>query len=150
MAGDEHQAQQVVGHPLALDHRVEVGLATEDGTLLLLARLMTEQLELALEPLAPADPVDGLVPRGRHEPGTGVRRDARLRPLPERGDEGVLREFLGQADVIHQPGQAGDDPGRLEPPDRVYGAVYLGNRHQPHQSITGSRPAIGAADYSGP
>ena len=57
--------------------------------------------------------------RGGHEPGARVVRDARLRPLLERGDQRVLRELFGQADVAHDPRQAGDEPGRLDPPDRV-------------------------------
>jgi hypothetical protein len=43
-------------------------------------------------------------------PGAGVGRDALGGPLFQRSDQGVLRQFLGQADVPDQPGQAGDDP----------------------------------------
>jgi hypothetical protein len=39
--------------------------------------------------------------RGSHEPGTWVIGDARFRPLPESGDQGILSEFLGEADVPH-------------------------------------------------
>ena len=49
--------------------------------------------------------------RRGHEPGARVVRDARLRPLLERGDERVLREILGQADVAHDAREAGDEPG---------------------------------------
>ena len=42
----------------------------------------------------------------------GLSRNARLRPLLERGDERVLREVLGQADVAHDPREAGDEPAR--------------------------------------
>ena len=54
--------------------------------------------------------VDRAVLRGGHEPGARVVRDARLRPLLERGDERVLRELLGEADVAHDPREAGDEP----------------------------------------
>ena len=59
----------------------------------------------------------------------GLSRDARLRPLLERGDERVLRELLGQADVAHDPREAGDEPRRLDSPDRVDRAVRVGSRH---------------------
>ena len=50
-------------------------------------------------------------------PGLSGTPDSR--PLLERGDQRVLRQLLGQADVAHQPGEAGDEPARLDPPDRV-------------------------------
>ncbi len=59
----------------------------------------------------------------------GLVGDARLRPLLERGDQGVLRQLLGQADVAHHAGQAGDEPGRLDAPDRLDGAMGIGSRH---------------------
>ncbi len=73
--------------------------------------------------------VDRAMLRGGHEPGARVVRDARLRPLLERGDERVLREILGQADVAHDPRETGDEPGRLDPPDRVDRAMRIGCRH---------------------
>jgi hypothetical protein len=54
----------------------KIGRPVEDGALLLLGELVTELLQLAGEPFVPADPVDGLVPRGGHEPGTRVGRNA--------------------------------------------------------------------------
>jgi hypothetical protein len=33
-------------------------------------------------------------------------RDARLGPLLESADEGILRQFLGQTDVAYNPGRA--------------------------------------------
>ena len=74
-----------------------------DGQLLLRLELAAELLVLALEQLAAAQPVDGAVLRGGHQPGARVVRDARLRPLLERGDERVLRQLLGEADVAHDP-----------------------------------------------
>ena len=73
--------------------------------------------------------IDGAMLRGGHEPGARVVRDARLRPLLERGDEGVLREFLGKTDVAHDPRETGDEPGRLDPPDCVDRAMCIGSRH---------------------
>ena len=56
-----------------------------------------------------AAPVDGPALGGGREPGTGVARDARLRPLLQRLDEGILRQFLGQTDVADQPHERGDE-----------------------------------------
>src|SRR4051794_19493085 len=67
--------------------------------------------------------------RGGHEPGARVVRNARLRPLLERGDESILGKILGKTDVAHDPRQTGDEPGRLDPPDRVDRAMGIGSRH---------------------
>jgi hypothetical protein len=37
----------------------------------------------------------------------------------ERRDKRVLRKVFGQPDVAHDAGQAGDQPGGFDPPDRV-------------------------------
>ena len=59
----------------------------------------------------------------------GLSGHARLRPLLERGDQGVLGQLLGQADIAHDPRETGDEPGRLDPPDRVDRAMGIGSRH---------------------
>src|SRR5664279_1565863 len=65
--------------------------------------------------------------RDGHQPGAWVLRYARVRPLLQRGDEGVRREVFGQPDVAHDPGDPGDHPGRLDPPDRVdHVRTYVG------------------------
>jgi len=38
-------------------------------------------------------------------------RHAQLRPLLERGDEGILCELFGNTDVANDPRQTGDEPG---------------------------------------
>jgi hypothetical protein len=107
MAGDEHQPQQViVDLPLA-QHVVEL----RRDTVLPGFQLAAEQAQLAAEPFVPPDPVDGSVLSGEHEPGAGVGRNALGGPLFQRGDQGILGQFLGQADVPDQPGQACGDPG---------------------------------------
>jgi hypothetical protein len=58
----------------------------------------------------------------RHEPTAWVPGDARNRPLLERGYKGVLCELFGDANVTDDAGEAGDNPGGLNPPhgiDRV-------------------------------
>src|SRR6266576_3269481 len=68
--------------------------------------------------------------RGGHKPGTRVVRDARLRPLLERGDQSVLRELFGQTHITHDPRETSNDPRGLDPPDRVDRAMRMGSRHR--------------------
>ena len=124
MAGGEHEAQQVVAD-VVVERGVEVGPRPP-------ARLRARgraPRACARASLFAAQPVDRAVLGGGHEPGARVVRDARLRPLLERGDERVLRQLLGQADVAHDAREAGDQPGRLDPPDRVDRAMGVGSRH---------------------
>src|SRR2546428_8161729 len=93
------------------------------GTFLLRLELAPELPVLALEELVAAPEVDRPMLRRGHKPRAWVVRDARLRPLLERGDESVLRELFGQTDVAHDPRETGDDPGRLDPPDRLDGSI---------------------------
>src|SRR5207253_10224423 len=120
---DEHEAQEVVAD-LIIDRSVEVGR----GALLQVLELVTKLLMLALDQLVAAQTIDRSMLRGGHEPGARIVRDARLRPPLERGEERVLREILGNTDVAHHPRETGDEPGRLDPPDRVDRAMRIGSR----------------------
>ena len=73
--------------------------------------------------LVPADAVDGAVLRRRHQPGAGILRHTVFGPLLERGHQRVLRQLLGDADVAHETREPRDQPRRLDPPDRVDGAM---------------------------
>ena len=99
MAGDEDEPEQVVA-----DASVRSSIAaSRSGTAVLLRlELVAELLVLAIEPLAAAPVVDRPVLGRGHEPGARVARNARSRPLLERGDERVLRQVLGQADVARR------------------------------------------------
>ncbi len=121
MAGDEEQAQQVVSHRV-----VESGV--EVGRRLALDEVAAELVVLAVEHGAAAQHVDGAVLGRLHQPGAGVVGDARLRPALEGGDERVLRQLLGEADVAHHAHQAGDDARRLDAPHTVDGAVDVARR----------------------
>src|SRR5437588_261380 len=100
----------------------------------------------AFEKFVPAKVIDRAMLRGGHEPGAWVIRDARLGPLFERGNESVLRELLGKADVAHNARQPGDDPGRLDSPDRVNRAMCVGSRHgYPSHHLQSARASPGAA-----
>ena len=127
MAGDEDEAQEIVAD-LVVERRVEVGLR---GRL----ELPAELLVLAGEERRPAELVDRPVLGRGHQPGSRTLRDARPRPPLERGDEGVLGQVLGQADVPHEPREAGDQPGRLDPPDRLDRAMGVGG-----QPVSAPRP----------
>src|ERR1700739_411849 len=99
---------------------------------------------LAFENFIPTKVVDGAVLRGSHQPSAGIVRDARLRPTLERRDESILRKFFGHAHVADNASEAGDQPGRLNPPDRIDRGMCHGGRHahpSPHlQIVRASRP----------
>ena len=60
-----------------------------------------------------------------HKPGTRILGNARVRPLLERGNEGVLGEFFRDPDVAYDSSQPGNDAGRLDPPDNINGAMRI-------------------------
>jgi hypothetical protein len=101
-----------------------------------------EFLVLALQQLAAAQPVDGAVLGGGHQPRARIVRHAGLGPAFERGDQRVLGEFLGQADVAHHARQPGDEPGRFDAPDRFDGAMDVGRRHGERSDHRTPRDAI--------
>ena len=94
---------------------------------------------VAVRPAVAPKEIDRAILRGGHEPGARVVRNARLRPLLERGDEDVLRELLGQADVALDPRDAGDEARGLDAKDRadrgvdqgVDRGICLGGLHGP-------------------
>ena len=106
---------------------------------------MAQLLLFALQPLTAAKQIDGAVFRRAHEPGPGLLRDARLRPLLQCGDQGVLGELFGKADVAHDARQPGDQPGGLDPPDGIdgpmcvcdYGFVACARRRSPCSRSSG-------------
>jgi len=95
------------------------------------------------EPL-PAEEVDRPPPRGGHEPGTRVVGDAVDWPPLQRGDQGVLRQVLGQGQVAHHPGERGDETGGLDPPDRLDRSARRGHALLPTGRMTASSSAAGA------
>src|SRR2546425_4859219 len=87
-----------------------------------------ELFVLALKRLAAPDQVDRAMFRGPHQPGAGPLRHARGGPLLERGNECVLGELLSRPDVADEASQPGDEPGRLDPPDRFDRAMRFTGR----------------------
>jgi hypothetical protein len=47
--------------------------------------------------------------------------------LLECGDEGVLSELLSRPDIADEASQPGDEPGRLDTPDRFNRAMRFGD-----------------------
>jgi hypothetical protein len=117
MAGGEHQPQHVVLYRLRQLELVGWWQPT------------AEQLDLAGKRDVPADLVDRPALGHGHQPGARPVGDAGGRPLLEGSHQRVLGQVLGPPDVVDQPGEACDEAGRLDPPDRLDGAVGGGTRH---------------------
>jgi hypothetical protein len=96
MAGDEDETQEVV-----TDGIVQRGVEVRDRGLVLRLQLVAELPFLALVQRAAAQLVDRAVLGGRHEPRARLLGDPGFRPPLQRGDQGVLRQVLGQSDVAH-------------------------------------------------
>src|SRR6266571_2292514 len=114
VAGDEDEAEQVIADVVV--HLVDVRLAGRLGLRFHVTAYLPQLLVVAG---AAPDQVDGAMLRGRHQPGAGPVRDTLDGPLLQRDHQGVLREFLRRADVAGDAGQAGDEAGRFDSPDRL-------------------------------
>jgi len=146
MTSSEYQAQEVVADVI-VDRVVEIRHLRPS------LKLVCELFVLARQHLVSAQVIERAMLGSGHEPGARVMRHARLRPLLERGHEGILREFFGHADVANDARQTGNEPGRLDPPDRFDHAMYIGSRHcyrshhlprrdrKPRRATIVSRPA---------
>ncbi len=84
MAGGEDEAQEIVVERVVDRGRKVLALGQAQ------LRVSAELRGLALVDLGAANPVDGAMLGGRHEPGARVVRDTRLGPLLEGGDERLL------------------------------------------------------------
>ena len=84
---------------------------------------------LGFRHLGAAQTVERAVARSRGQPRTGLVRHAGPGPGFHRRHQRVLRQLLRQPDVTHHAGEAGDDPGRFDAPDRFDGAVGVGGTH---------------------
>src|SRR2546426_1586511 len=119
VARHEHEAEEIVPEGV-LSRRVRAALISRDAA--------SELLVLAVECRAPSDQIGRSMPRSRHEPGTWFLRYACGGPLFECCDERVLCELLSRADVTDEPSQPGDEPGRLDSPDRFDRAMRFTGR----------------------
>jgi len=73
--------------------------------------------------------VDRAALGGSHQPRAGIVGNARFGSLLESGDQSLLCEVFGETDIAHHAREAGNQLGRFDSPDRVDGAVCVGNRH---------------------
>ena len=124
MAGGEHQPQQVIAN-VVVERSVEVGHLR----LAFRGQFVTQLGVLAVDQLGAAKAVERAMLGGGHQPGAGLVGDAGARPLLERGDEGILRQLLGHADVTHHARQTGDELCLLDAEDRLDGVMCIGSRH---------------------
>lgn len=129
MAGDEDQPQDVVAERVVVEDGIEVGEAVEDHEPLEFLRLTAELGDPNGEPVVAAQPVDAPVLGRSHQPGPGIGGYARGRPLFERFDERVLRQFLGEPDVADQGGESGEDARGFQAPDRFHRGTRILVRH---------------------
>ena len=139
MAGDEDEAEQIV-LDIAVGCAGEGGGEVGEGALLLVFELAGELFVFLLDARVAAQQVDGAVLGGGHEPRAGVLRHAGRGPLFECGDQRVLGQLFGDADIAHDARQSGDDARGLHAPHGVDGAIDLAavdvsGRHETDQSI---------------
>jgi hypothetical protein len=106
MARDEHQTEKVVA-----DVVVESGFEVWHRPLLLRLELERNLFVFAIEERASAQVVYGAMLGSRHEPGAGIIRDTRSGPLLESRNQRILRQILGESDVVHHPREPGDQLG---------------------------------------
>src|ERR1700690_403738 len=109
MAGHEYQPQEVVAY-IIVESGVEVFHLDLAGAHLASIEFAAELFVLALEPCVSAEMINRAVLGSGHQPGAGVIRDTRLRPLLKGCDESILCEIFGQTDIPHDPRQPGDEP----------------------------------------
>jgi hypothetical protein len=124
MAGNKHEAQEIVAD-LVIKRGVKIGRRR----FLLDFESVAEFPMLALQQLVAAEEIDRPMFCSGHEPGTGLVGDTRPRPLVKRGDERVLRKFLGEIDIPYDPRQAGDQLCLLDPEDCIDHAMCIVSRH---------------------
>jgi len=124
VTGNEDEAEKVVADVLVVGG-VEIGFKIGHGGFLLGFEFATELFVFAFEDFVAAKVVHGAMLGGGHEPGTGIVRHAGFGPALECGDEGVLRELFGEADVANDASESGNDFGGLDSPDGVDDAMRI-------------------------
>src|SRR5712691_5231815 len=105
MTRDKNQPQQVVAH-IVVESRIKIGHGH-----LFRGKFAAKLLVLTIKTRVSTELVYGTMFRGGHQPCARIIRDARLRPSLERGDQSVLCEIFGEADIAHDTRERGDEPG---------------------------------------
>jgi len=84
---------------------------------------------LSFEKFRAAKMIERAMFGGGHEPRAGIIGYARLGPFFECGDERVLRQFFGEANVAYDAREAGDQARGFDTPDGVNRPVSVGGGH---------------------
>ena len=123
MAGSEDQPQEVVADLVGTGRVERVNEIRHDQRLLGL-EVLADLVQLGLQHLVAAQPVECAILGRGHEPGAGLVRHALGGPMLQGGDQRVLRQFLGHSDVAHHARNTGHDLRGLDAPDgrRWHGA----------------------------
>src|SRR6266540_212274 len=102
MAGNEHQPQQIVAN-VFINRAVIIRRGQFPGL-----ELASKLFMLTLEQSSTAQVINRTMLCSRHEPRARIIWDARLRPLFERSNESVLREFFRASDIADDPRETSD------------------------------------------
>src|SRR6185503_2901430 len=137
MACGEDEPQHVIAD-VVIERGLRAGLRVPAGF-----NLIRELTMLSLEELVAPEVIDRTVFGRACQPGGGIVGDARLGPLLERGQKGVLCKVLGQADVANDACDRAGDAGGFDAPDGVDDAMKIGGGHRPGSEH--SRPTTAAA-----
>src|ERR1700678_1704319 len=106
-------------------------------------KLAGEFLVFAIEQCVSPEVIDRAMFRRSHKPGSRIFRDARLRPLFERSEKGILGEILGNAHVTDDSREASDKPRRFDSPNRINCTMCIGCHS--YRSHHGSSPSASAS-----
>ncbi len=112
MARGEDEPQDVV-----IDHLIERALQRISKPLLLPLQVAGDLLVLLYEHAAAPQRIDRAPLRRRHQPCPGPVRDACFGPDVEGSRERILRQLLGNADVVGDASNRGDEACGLDLPN---------------------------------
>ncbi len=120
MTCGEDEAEDVV-----VDHMVQ-GVLECVGQLLLLELQLAGNLFMLLQKHAAASQgIDRASLRRRHQPCAGIVRETFLRPNFEGSHERILRELLGNTDIVSDASNRGDEAGGFDLPHGLNRLSYI-------------------------
>src|SRR5258706_5940084 len=124
MARNKYQPKEIVFN-VALLREFKI----RHGGFLLRFQLAAQLLVFSFEKFCPAKMIERAMFGGGHEPRAGIVRYTRFGPFFERGDERVLRQFFGEANVAYDAREPGNQARGLDAPDGVNRPVSVGGGH---------------------
>ena len=142
MARGEDEPQHVI-----VDHLIQRLLQSVSKPLLLPLQLAGNFFMLLYEHVAAPERIDRAPLRRLHQPCRGIVRDAFLGPNFEGSHERILRQFLGNADIVGDAGNRGDEPCGLDLPHGLnrlrhicscnlgYDPLGIKNHHETHELL---------------